>query len=191
MKFLEFWHYPVCGLIIFCFGACLGSFFCVCITRIPNNISTIFPRSRCDCGQLIPLYLNIPIVSWIMLHRKARCCGRKLELRYIFLEILTAILFLLLWKKSNPFEFCVYGIFLGLLIIASGIDFATMMIPDRCTIGGAVLGILGSIFLAHFSKGNYIFSSLASLKGMLLGSSVLLWIAIFAELVLNKEAVGF
>jgi leader peptidase (prepilin peptidase)/N-methyltransferase len=192
MELLEFWHHPVCGLLIFLLGACFGSFFNVCITRIPKNISIIFPRSRCNCGQSIPFFLNIPIVSWLILRGKARCCGRRLEFQYIFLEILTAILFLLLWQKSDPWEFLVYGIFFGLLIVASGIDFATMTIPDRCTIGGAVLGVLGSVLLSHFSKGNYIFcGGIVSIRGMLLGSSVLLWIAVFAELILNKEAIGF
>jgi leader peptidase (prepilin peptidase)/N-methyltransferase len=164
----------------------------VCIGRIPKNISIIFPRSRCDCGRPIPFYLNVPIISWILLGGKARCCGRKLEFQYIFMEILTAILFLLLWVKFAPLEFFVYGIFFGLLIIASGIDFLTMTIPDRCTIGGAILGILGSVLLAHFSKGNYIFcGGIVSLRGMLLGSSILLWIAVFAEFILNREAIGF
>ncbi|MDR2812194.1 MAG: prepilin peptidase [Puniceicoccales bacterium] len=192
MTLLEFWNHPVCGLLIFFLGACFGSFFNVCIMRIPKNISIIFPGSRCDCGQPIPFFLNIPIVSWILLGGKARCCGRRLELQYIFCEILVAVLFLLLWRKSDPWEFLVYGIFFGLLIVASGIDFATMTIPDRCTVGGAILGILGGVLLSHFSRGNYIFcGGIASIRGMLLGSSILLWIAVFAELVLNKEAVGF
>ncbi|MDR0741091.1 MAG: prepilin peptidase, partial [Puniceicoccales bacterium] len=192
MTLLEFWDHPTCGLLIFILGACLGSFFYVCIIRIPKDISIIFPGSRCDCGQSIPLFLNIPIVSWILLGGRARCCGRKLEFQYIFLEILTACLFLFLWQRSDPWEFLVHGIFFGLLIIASGIDFATMTIPDRCTIGGAVLGILGSVLLSHFSRGNYIFcGGMTSIRGMLLGSSVLLWIAVFAELVFNREAIGF
>ncbi|MDR1590736.1 MAG: prepilin peptidase [Puniceicoccales bacterium] len=189
---LEFWNHPLCGLIIFGLGACLGSFFNVCIIRIPKNISIIFPRSRCDCGRPIPFFYNIPIISWILLGGRARCCGRKLELQYIFSEILTAILFLLLWQRSDPWEFLVYGIFFGLLIVASGIDWVTMTIPDFCTVGGAILGILGGVFLAHFSSGNYIFcGGIASIRGMLLGSSILLWIAVFAEFVLNKEAIGF
>jgi leader peptidase (prepilin peptidase)/N-methyltransferase len=192
MTILDFWNHPACGFTVFLLGACLGSFFNVCIMRIPQKISIIFPRSRCDCGRPIPFYCNVPILSWLFLRGKARCCGRKLEFQYIFLEIFVAILWLLLWKNSDPWEFLVYGVFFGLLIIASGIDFATMEIPDRCTIGGAILGILGSVVLAHFSKGNYIyFGGIAAIKGMLLGSSILLWIAIFAEIILNKEAIGF
>jgi leader peptidase (prepilin peptidase)/N-methyltransferase len=192
MASLELWHHPLCGFLIFFLGASLGSFFGLCVSRIPKNISIIFPGSHCDCGKSIPFYLNIPIFSWILLKGKARCCGRKLEFQYIFFELLTAVLYVLLWQKSDPWELLVHGTFFGLLIVASGIDFATMMIPDRCTIGGAILGILGSAVLAHFSNGNYIFfGAIASLKGMLLGSSILLWIAVFAELVLNKEAIGF
>jgi leader peptidase (prepilin peptidase)/N-methyltransferase len=67
-----------------------------------------------------------------------------------------------------------------------------MTIPDRCTIGGANLGIFGSVLLSHFSRGNYIFcGGIASIRGMLLGSSTLLWIAVLAELILNREAIGF
>ncbi|MDR2807170.1 MAG: prepilin peptidase [Puniceicoccales bacterium] len=192
MPFHEFWVHPFCGVLVLIFGACLGSFFNLCITRIPKNISIIFPSSHCDCGQPIPFYRNIPIISWLLLGGKAHCCGRRLEFQYLGLELLTAVLFLWLWKQSNPWEFLIYGTFFGLLIIASGIDFAMMMIPDRCTIGGAILGVLGSIILSHFSKGNYIFlGGLASIRAMLLGSSILLWIAIFAELWLKKEAIGF
>jgi leader peptidase (prepilin peptidase)/N-methyltransferase len=105
---------------------------------------------------------------------------------------LTAVLFLSLWLQSDPLEFLVHGIFFGLLIIASGIDFATMTIPDGCTVGGAVLGIFGSVLLSHFSKGNYIFcGGISSILGVLVGSGVLLWLAIFAEFILNKEAIGF
>ena len=187
-----FWSLPVCGVLVFCLGACLGSFFNVCITRIPKNQSIIFPRSRCDCGKAIPFYLNVPIVSWILLRGRARCCGRKLEFQYLFSEVLTAVLFTLLWWKFSPIEFLIYGTFFGILIISSGIDFATMMIPDRFSIGGTILGILGTMVLSHYVRGNYIFcGGLSAITGMLLGSSVLLWIAIYSETILQKETVGF
>lgn len=186
-----FWQSPVCGVFAFLLGACLGSFFDVCIMRIPQNQSVIWPRSRCACGKTIPFYLNLPILGWLMLRGRARCCGRRLELQYLFVELLTALLVTWLWACYSPVEFCVYGLFLSLLIVASGIDFATMMIPDRCSIGGSLFGVLGSAILAHYVHSDYIFLGIfESIKGMLLGSSVLLWIAILSELVLKKETVG-
>jgi leader peptidase (prepilin peptidase)/N-methyltransferase len=149
------------------------------------------------------------------LERKARCRGRKLEFQNIFSEILTAVLFLLLWGKFGPWEFWAYGILFGLLIVASGIDVLTMNIPDRCSVGGAILGILGnrgsvggailcilgnrcSVVASEkrsigtfFKRKLHFFGGTCSLQGMLLGSSALLWIAIFAELILSKEAIGF
>ncbi|MDE6576251.1 MAG: prepilin peptidase [Opitutales bacterium] len=187
-----FWQSPLCGMLAFILGACLGSFFDLCIMRIPKNQSVIWPRSCCECGQPIPFYLNLPILGWLILRGRARCCGRRLERQYLFVELLTALLFTRLWVLYRPMEFCIYGLFLGLLIIASGIDFTTMMIPDRCSVGGAILGIFGSAILAHYAYGNYIFLGIfESLKGMLLGSGVLLWIAILSELILKKETVGF
>src|SRR5262245_21743782 len=55
-------------LALFLFGLVIGSFLNVCITRIPEGLSIVSPRSRCPgCGTPIRPYDNVPVLSWILL----------------------------------------------------------------------------------------------------------------------------
>jgi leader peptidase (prepilin peptidase) / N-methyltransferase len=67
------------------------------------------------------------------------------------------------------------------------------------TIGGAVVGVLLSTLIPslHGYSGEEWFaiqamrSSLTSITGVLIGSALVLWIALLAETILKKEAMGF
>ena len=54
--------------IMFLYGLFIGSFLNVCIYRIPLKIFWKKTRSHCpECDALIPIWLNIPVVSWLLL----------------------------------------------------------------------------------------------------------------------------
>src|SRR6185437_10930815 len=74
-------------------------------------------------------------------------CGARIAFRYFAVELLTALLFLYIWK-AFPWQFAIaYWVFVSLLIAATFIDFEHLIIPDEITIGGAVAGlILSAIF---------------------------------------------
>jgi leader peptidase (prepilin peptidase) / N-methyltransferase len=91
---------PVLTPVVVLLGACLGSFLNVCVYRIPLGLSIVHPRSRCrTCEQPIPWYLNIPIASWILLGGKCRYCRAPIAFRYLLVELLTALLFLMVWMQ--------------------------------------------------------------------------------------------
>ena len=189
------WFFPaVAGL----FGAMVGSFLNVCIYRIPAEQSIVTPGSHCACGKPIAWYDNIPVLSWFILRGKARCCGRPYSFRYAFVELLTAALFLACWLLFPPAKAACGMVFVSVLIAATFIDLDHMIIPDVFTIGAGLLGILLSFLVPalHGQHGNiFVVDSLrsgtAALQGLLVGSGLVLWIALLAEMALKKEAMGF
>ncbi len=139
-------------LLIIIFGLIVGSFFNVCIYRIPIKKSIIVPeRSYCPkCNHFLGVLDNIPIFSYIFLKGKCRYCKESISPRYIIVESLTAILFALLLHRSSQMnhdpryiilyllEMC---IFVGFLIVISFIDFEHFIIPDKLVYPGIFIGL--------------------------------------------------
>ncbi len=189
------WFFP--GLA-FVFGACIGSFLNVVIHRVPAGQSIVHPRSHCACGAPIAWYDNLPILSWFLLRGHARCCGRFFSFRYPFVELLTALLFLACALEFPPGKAIAGMLFLSLLVVAIFVDLDHLVIPDVCTLGGGVAGVLLSLFVPALHdqhSGLYVVDSLRSgvisLEGLFVGSGIVLWIGLLAEQLLKKEAMGF
>jgi len=180
----------------FVLGSIVGSFLNVCIYRIPVDKSLLWPGSRCACGRPIPWYDNLPILSWLLLRGKARCCGRPFSPRYPFVEFLTATLFLLAWITQPVPVALGYWVFFSLLVPAVFIDLDHYIIPDRFSIGGMFAGIFLSAFVPELHGfanpgGVALFNGLsAAIVGALVGSAVLYWFGALAEIVFRKEALG-
>jgi leader peptidase (prepilin peptidase)/N-methyltransferase len=131
----------------FALGAVVGSFLNVCIYRLPLDLSVNKPRrSFCpSCKTQLTWYQNVPLLSWLFLRGKCAHCGARIAFRYFAVELLTALLFLLVWKVF-PWQIAIaYWVFVSLLIAATFIDFEHFIIPDEITIGGTVVGILASL----------------------------------------------
>jgi leader peptidase (prepilin peptidase)/N-methyltransferase len=192
------WFFPGAAFV---FGALVGSFLNVCIYRIPIDRSVVRPGSHCACGQPIAWYDNIPIFSWLILRGRARCCGRPYSIRYPSIELLTAVLFLCCWLRfapDSPGKALGGMFFISVLICATFIDLDHMIIPDVFTIGAGVVGVVLSFLVPALHGHHEDFFLLASfrsgcdsLQGLLIGSAMVLWIALLAESVLKKEAMGF
>lgn len=145
-------------LIVFIFGLALGSFFNVCIYRIPRNESLIFPPSHCpSCKKRIKAYDNIPILSYILLLGKCRFCKKPISIRYPLVELLTGLLFA---AAAFKFGFTITllraVIFISFLIIVSFIDLEHQIAPFRLTIPGLLLGLVTSLFLPGFTLSSLI-----------------------------------
>lgn len=187
------WFFPSLAAV---FGAITGSFLNVCIYRIPEERSIIFPGSRCACGQAIPFYHNLPIFSWLILRGRAACCGAHFSVRYPAVELLTALLYLWLWLIYPPVVAGIGMLFVAFLICSTFIDLDHMIIPDRFSIGGMVLGVFLSLafpalhaveglsILAHLQSG------LRAVIGALVGAGLVYWIAVLGEIVFRKPAMG-
>ncbi|MFK7823508.1 MAG: A24 family peptidase [Oligoflexales bacterium] len=131
-------------------GLLLGSFYNVCIYRIPRESFWDSRRSHCPgCGALIPSWHNIPIFSYLWLRGRAHCCKMRISLRYPLVEFLTGLsLCLIYWKFSFLSDFPLIRVvdfnnllrflhafsFTSLLLICSFIDIDHKIIPDVISI---------------------------------------------------------
>ncbi|MBD5139302.1 MAG: prepilin peptidase, partial [Ruminococcus sp.] len=79
-----------------------GSFLNVCIYRLPVGESLTKKNSHCmTCGTPIKWYDLVPVFSWLFLRGKCRACGSKISGRYILVESLTGILFVLTFLRFD------------------------------------------------------------------------------------------
>ncbi len=142
-----------------------------------------------------------------MLRGKSKCCGKEIRFRYVLVEILTAVLFLLVWLKfdnqggSRIFGLSpitdwrlvpVYWLVISGLTLGTFVDFEHLIIPDRVTIGGIVSGLVISAALPGLhSESNHLRSIAFSLLGAAAGGGILWSLGMFGKLIFRKEAMGF
>jgi leader peptidase (prepilin peptidase)/N-methyltransferase len=179
-------------IIVFIFGAVIGSFLNVCIYRMPRSKSIVKPNSFCpNCEKPIEFYDNIPIVSYILLGGKCRQCGNEISRRYPFVELLTAILYLIFYRKLGlTFELFVTLLFVTLLIAIAFIDLDFKIIPDVLSVGGLIAGLVLAIFRPMFLYLDPKFGFLDALYGVLIGGGVLFVIAYGYQLIAKREGMG-
>ncbi len=197
------------SILSFAWGASWGSFLNVCIYRIPLDLSVVKPRSHCPhCKKMIPWYHNIPLLSYLILRGKCAYCHNKISPRYVLVELLVAVLFLLIWLKftvisgyvppfgmkpfSSPYLILIYWMIISGLIVGTFIDFEYMIIPDRITLGGIIAGIILSIAVPELhGKDTHLAGLISSAIGLAVGWGSLWLVAIIGKLIFKKDAMGF
>ena len=136
-------------------GLTFGSFLNVVIYRLPRGENIAFPASHCtSCGKPIRAFDNLPVLGWLLLRGRARCCQAPISARYPLVELLGGLLggaliqvSVLTLPDSTPLWqgglLFASELALGLgLIAAAFIDLSHMYLPDSLTLGGAALGLL-------------------------------------------------
>ncbi|WP_411753812.1 prepilin peptidase [Serratia sp. (in: enterobacteria)] len=191
------------------FGAIVGSFLNVVIYRLPvmlekqwqrealvqlglplpesiPRFDLLLPRSCCPhCQHPIAARDNIPLLSFLLLKGKARCCGERIPRRYPLVEVATAMMFVLT-ALIFPLGFPLLGawILLSFLLTLAVIDHHRQLLPDVLTLPLLWIGLLFNI-QGHF----------ASLEQATIGAVagyVCLWSVFWLfKLATGKEALGY
>jgi len=164
-------------------GLLAGSFVTVVAHRVPRGESIVGPRSRCPgCGAQIAAYDNVPVLSWVVLRGRARCCGAAISPRYPLTELTLGALYaatvLVLWDE--PGEIALGLVFVTTLVAVALTDLERRIIPNKILLVTAILGLAiaavtdpGSLperALAALAAGGLLFlAALAYPRGMGLG----------------------
>ncbi len=200
------------ALVSFAVGATIGSFLNVVIYRVPRELSVNEPRrSFCpSCNYLIPFYHNIPLVSWLVLRGKCKNCGAKISMRYWWVELLTALLFVAAWYRFGwDFESGLYlfpelvpviWILLAGLVSATFIDIEHKIIPDSINYGGIAIGLIAAFVAPSLCYAamacapdvpagmpGRLHSLLWSVTGAALGGGLLYAVVVFGKLAFGRK----
>lgn len=182
------------GVLTFVIGLIIGSFLNVCIYRIPRNESIVYPASHCtECGYKLAWCDLIPLVSYLFLRGRCRSCGTKISLRYPLIELVTGIVFLLLFIKYGlTLAFLLYAVLMSVLIVVFFIDLDHMVILNKLVIFALVAAIivaLGNLFTPLTIYGDNKWWN--PFLGALLGSGFLFVVAVLGSIVFKSdEAMG-
>lgn len=140
--------------VIFIIGCFFGSFFTLAVYRIPKKEDILIKHSYCpNCNHKLGFLDLFPILSYLFLRGKCRYCKTKIRPRYLLLELLSGISFLLLAisLKINLYNLDIVYLFacfiyMAVLFIVAGIDKENIKIENSPLIFGFVLELAYIIY---------------------------------------------
>ncbi len=177
------------------FGLALGSFYNVVIYRLPRmltqtaddeRITLSTPGSSCpQCRQPIAWRDNIPLLSFLWLGRRARCCQAPIAWSYPLTELATGLLFILAGALLAPGLPLAGGLLLlSFLLMLARIDARTQLLPDRLTLPLLWAGLLFNL--------NEVYIALPDAVAGAMAGYLALWSVYWLfRLLTGKEALGY
>ena len=178
-------EYPFDYAVIFMLGTLFGSFANVCIYRLPQRLSIIFPGSHCPaCQETLRPWHNIPLLSYLLLGGQCAWCKTAISPRYPLIELSNGLLYIFLYHQYHlSVQTVVFALLTTALLIVSCIDLAHTIIPDAITLPGIVVGLGTSLWLTPVGLRN-------AILGVLLGGGLFLLMAILSVVILKREGMG-
>ena len=145
-------------ILIFCIGTLFGSFFTLAVYRIPIRQDITHTRSYCpNCNHKLGFWDMIPVLSYVFLGGKCRYCKQKIRPRYLLLEILSGIVFVLFalsiklsifsFNQSILVYFIVGLLYIAALFIIAGIDKERIRIEKPVLLFGFICVSLYMMYL--------------------------------------------
>ena len=103
-------------------------------------------RSYCDfCGKQLSWFENVPVISWLALNGKTKCCHKKLPVEYPLVELLMGLLFVF-----NGYQSPIGLAMIVLLVFSLVFDLKYMILPDFSTY---ILIVIAAIFFHNWLSG--------------------------------------
>lgn len=172
-------------------GLAVGSFLNVVIYRVPRRQSVVAPPSACpQCSARIKGYDNIPVISWLLLKGKCRVCEGAISVRYLIVEICTALFFgLVTWKfeppKGEAISLLIAFLYLAAITIALAlIDLETHTLPNAIILPSYAVGAV-LLSMNGFLSGDY-----RSIFRAIVGAAVM-WLLYLAMALMYPDGMGF
>jgi len=168
----------ILAIIFLVFGLIIGSFLNVVIFRL-NTEKGFHGRSKCmNCRKQLCWYELFPIFSFLFLGGRCKTCKTKISLQYPLVELLTGVVFALLFLKFQNIFYTDALIFAGtmayyasmfsLLIVIAIYDIRHKIIPDILALVFGVLAFVGLFLFSSFGFNPHIPTILEFLAGIII-----------------------
>jgi leader peptidase (prepilin peptidase)/N-methyltransferase len=179
-------------IMAFLVGACAGSFLNVCIARWPRDLSVVRPGSRCpSCGHRLRWYENIPLLSWLALRGRCRCCREAISMQYPAVELAVALGWLAaFWYLGPSFEALRVAVFGTFLLGIAITDARHYLIPDGYTLPGLLWVIATSLAGFFIGEPSHFATPYDALVGACTGAGMSAIVGWLGEVALRREAMG-
>lgn len=152
-------------ILIFIIGSLFGSFYTLAVYRIPKRQDITHTHSYCpNCNHKLGILDLFPIFSYIFLLGRCRYCKEKIRIRYLVLEILSGLLFVIISYLINLnlenlsihkiIEFSFLVLYLTFIILMAGIDKENRKIEKSVVVYGIVISIIYMVYLCIVENAN-------------------------------------
>lgn len=150
---------PSLALLALVLGLAVGSFTNVVVWRLPRGGSVLRPGSHCPrCGRPLHWWMNVPLVSWLLLRGRCGFCRTPISVTYPLVELFSGGLWVLMaWPgvgRLGPLPPLVNLLAGGLLLLwllpLALIDLRTLRLPESLCRWGLLTGLaltLGAVLL--------------------------------------------
>lgn len=111
-----------------------------------QDINLFFPRSHCPhCQRLIPIWHNIPLLSYLILRGRCQKCREPISWRYPVVEALSMGLSLFAaWHFGFNITLIFVLLFIWILIAICFIDLDHQLLPDNLSLSLLWLGLIAN-----------------------------------------------
>jgi leader peptidase (prepilin peptidase)/N-methyltransferase len=178
---------------VFLLGASFGSFLNVAISRWPEGLSVVKPRSRCPkCGHQISAGENIPILSWLILRGRCSGCGVRISVQYPIVELLVGLIWLWAYLQFGPtFTAFRVAVFATVLLGIAITDAKHFLIPDGFTVFGVFFLLVSAFVALYLGEAEPFARPWEAVLGMCVGAGAISIVGWLGEVWLKRPAMGF
>lgn len=182
----------VLGIYAFMVGAAVGSFLNVCVARWPRDLSIIRPGSRCPyCGHQLAWFENIPLVSWLVLRARCRCCDEPISIQYPLVELAVALGWMWAFMEFGlTLTALRTAVFLTTLLGIALTDLRHYLIPDGFTVFGLFFIVTTSVAAEFLGDHGPFVGPYEALIGACAGAGLIAIVGWLGEAALKREAMG-
>lgn len=189
----------VWAIYAFLVGACFGSFLNVCISRWPDGLSVVRPRSRCpNCERQITAMENIPVFSWLALRGRCRGCRTPISFQYPLVEIIVGLIWMFSYLHYGlTFTAARVAMLVTVLLGIAITDAKRYLIPDGFTVFGLAWVMVTALIGLFVAESTPFANAYDALLGACAGAGAIAIAGWLGEVILKAmgreetEAMGF